>query len=97
MLSGTLPFSNGSSLGKRIVGIKVIYAEDVAVHDPVDMTIRLNEVKPLGTWRFVTVYMSEPERFGTWIVFGCGGVMLFEIIKSKLKIPTNIFCIINHI
>lgn len=55
MLSGTLPFSNGSSLGKRIVGIKAIYAEDVAVHDPVDMTIRLTEVKPLGTWRSVTV------------------------------------------
>lgn len=55
MLSGTLPFSNGSSLGKRIVGIKVIHAEDVAVHDPVDMTIHLTEVKPLGTWRSVTV------------------------------------------
>ena len=55
MLSGTLPFSNGSSLGKRVVGIKVIYAEDVVIHDSVDMTIRLIEVKPLGTWRFVTV------------------------------------------
>ncbi|XP_047145494.1 uncharacterized protein LOC100199969 [Hydra vulgaris] len=50
MLSGTLPFSNGSTLGKRIMNLKVFYSNDVVDHNNIEQTVSIVP-RPLGVLR----------------------------------------------
>jgi len=51
MLSGTLPFSKGSTIGKNLLGIKVIHSNNVEDVDLLENTVRCNPNKPLGASR----------------------------------------------
>ena len=58
MLSGTLPFSNGSTLGKRIMNLKVLYSNDVQEHDNVEQTVSIVP-RPLGVLRYQCMILLE--------------------------------------
>merc|ERR1712048_439483 len=54
MLSGTLPYSRGVTIGKSIVGLKVVYAEKVEPNDPTnvaDMKVKITNQQAMGIKR----------------------------------------------
>ena len=52
MLSGTLPFSRGYTLGKNIMGITAVYCNELENHDVLEQTVQITS-EPLGAARYV--------------------------------------------
>lgn len=51
MLSGTLPLSRGVTIGKSLMGVKVVYCEKVEDTHQLDQSVRLTRMRPLGAAR----------------------------------------------